>query len=101
MLLTGGPKDELEVAIELSLQESHTIQEEERELTRYKAINLMPSPLMVSIHEWQPMGFIHLWRQLTLCMSIRHPFEYPIPCNRNKAKVTQLIPLIGSNQFLI
>uniref|UniRef100_A0A8C5A8H0 Ubiquitin carboxyl-terminal hydrolase n=1 Tax=Gadus morhua TaxID=8049 RepID=A0A8C5A8H0_GADMO len=30
----GGPKDELEVAIELSLQESHTIQEEERELTR-------------------------------------------------------------------
>ena len=41
MLLTGGPKDELEVAIELSLQESHTIQEEERELTRYKAINLM------------------------------------------------------------
>uniref|UniRef100_A0A8C5C7J9 ubiquitinyl hydrolase 1 n=1 Tax=Gadus morhua TaxID=8049 RepID=A0A8C5C7J9_GADMO len=34
VLLTGGPKDELEVAIELSLQESHTIQEEERELTR-------------------------------------------------------------------
>ncbi|CAL8364578.1 unnamed protein product [Lota lota] len=30
----GVPKDELEAAIELSLQESHTAQEEERELTR-------------------------------------------------------------------
>ncbi len=30
------PKDELQTAIELSLQESHNAQEEERELNRYK-----------------------------------------------------------------
>lgn len=30
------PKDELQTAIELSLQESHNAQEEEREFNRYK-----------------------------------------------------------------
>lgn len=33
---SGLPKDELQTAIELSLQESHNAQEEEREFHRYK-----------------------------------------------------------------
>ena len=33
---SGLPKDELQTAIELSLQESHNAQEEEREFHRYE-----------------------------------------------------------------
>lgn len=33
---SGLPKDELQTAIELSLQESHNAQEEEREFNRYE-----------------------------------------------------------------
>lgn len=33
---SGLPKDELQTAIELSLQESHNAQEEEREFNRYR-----------------------------------------------------------------
>lgn len=36
LLSSGLPKDELQTAIELSLQESHNAQEEEREFNRYK-----------------------------------------------------------------
>lgn len=35
-LSLGLPKDELQTAIELSLQESHNAQEEEKEFHRYK-----------------------------------------------------------------
>lgn len=36
LISLGLPKDELQTAIELSLQESHNAQEEEREFNRYK-----------------------------------------------------------------
>ena len=36
LLSSGLPKDELQTAIELSLQESHNAQEEEREFHRYE-----------------------------------------------------------------
>ena len=75
VLLSGVPKDELEAAIELSLQESHTAQEEERELTRYKAIMLIYiCPLLwwiASMNGSLWILFTYVWWQRTLSTPTR------------------------------
>lgn len=50
---SGLPKDELQTAIELSLQESHSAQEEEKEFNRYKETCFLYGLLMYRGLSWR------------------------------------------------
>lgn len=53
----GLPKDELQTAIELSLQESHNAQEEEKEFNRYKRTCFLYN---ASLFQVTVIGFFNL-----------------------------------------